>query len=328
MAHLRRAERELLARKRIIKVLTTQKVANMRTLEQKISDAGPGNMRVDPHILTPIRKNMVAEGRVISIRRNNIDWYALPETNSGQVEYKLRELSLIYRELNNQDLKLRMGQTLEIATYRALLNDPDTVFFGRFLDLGNYNDSTLYSKEEPPNHIGRRAMHGRVDFMVIHPAAGALVIECKNSREWLYPDREEIRSLLKKAIAINAVPVLVARRIPFITFRVLQNCGVILHQVYNQLLPVSAQSVADRAAHKNLLGYHDIRTGNIPDARMTKFITVNLSAVATEARSKFEENRDVITRFTNGSLRYSGFVQEVLRYPHEREDDDPADWFD
>jgi hypothetical protein len=38
---LTRAEREEIARKRLVAILRTHGVANARTLEQKISDAGP-----------------------------------------------------------------------------------------------------------------------------------------------------------------------------------------------------------------------------------------------------------------------------------------------
>ena len=46
-----RLEREALACRRLVRVLARHGVANSRTLEQKISDAGPGDQRVDPHVL-------------------------------------------------------------------------------------------------------------------------------------------------------------------------------------------------------------------------------------------------------------------------------------
>ena len=48
MAKLSKDERQTLARHRIAKILRAAKLATWRTLEQKISDAGPGPMRVDP----------------------------------------------------------------------------------------------------------------------------------------------------------------------------------------------------------------------------------------------------------------------------------------
>jgi len=43
-----REEREAVAETRLMRVLGTLTIANQRTLEQKISDAGPFNQRIDP----------------------------------------------------------------------------------------------------------------------------------------------------------------------------------------------------------------------------------------------------------------------------------------
>lgn len=62
MAKLSREERETLAETRILRVLGTNTVANQRTLEQKIADAGPFNQRIDPHVLTEVRNRLRTEG--------------------------------------------------------------------------------------------------------------------------------------------------------------------------------------------------------------------------------------------------------------------------
>ena len=82
---------------------------------------------------------------------------------------------------------------------------------------------------------GRQIPGGKkLDFLVISLSAGLAGIEVKNVREWQYIDREDISELLLKCCALDAVPVFIARRIPFVTFRVLNPCGVILHETYNQ----------------------------------------------------------------------------------------------
>jgi hypothetical protein len=57
-----------------------------------------------------------------------------------------------------------------------------------------------------------------LDFLVRHPTAGWAGIEAKNIREWVYPDRTEVKELLSKCTALDVVPVLIARRIHFSTF--------------------------------------------------------------------------------------------------------------
>ena len=112
-----------LARKRLVRILTRHGIANARTLEQKISDAGPSNQRIDPHILTPARKALVQEGRIIKrierTGKNRTPWFYLADTPMPTVEKRLEEQLPICRGLQNGDIGNRLGQCLEIAIYRA-----------------------------------------------------------------------------------------------------------------------------------------------------------------------------------------------------------------
>jgi hypothetical protein len=47
---------------RLRNILGRHTVATMRILEQKISDSGPFNQRMDPHILTDARKALFQKG--------------------------------------------------------------------------------------------------------------------------------------------------------------------------------------------------------------------------------------------------------------------------
>jgi hypothetical protein len=219
----------------------------------------------------------------------------------------------------------RVGQALEIATYRALRQLPNADFYGRFKDLDAHDDSTMYSKEEPPQHIGNKELTGdeRLDFILRTIDAGAVGIECKNVRHWMYPHVDEIRETLRKCLLLDAVPVLIARRIPYVTFAVLCRCGHIIHQTYNQLLPSTDADLAAKVRDKHLLGYHDVRTTNQPDARLLKFITVNLPAVAPAARAKFDEYADLLWNYAFGETEYVEFAARVLRRSRGENEDGP-----
>jgi hypothetical protein len=125
-----REEREQIAEARLLRVLGTLTVANQRTLEQKISDAGPYNQRIDPHILTEVRNRLHHEGVIATVTRENAPWYYAGNTPAEAVTAKLAELLPIYKACN--DIGGRVGQTLEIATYRALCQIPNADFSGRF----------------------------------------------------------------------------------------------------------------------------------------------------------------------------------------------------
>jgi hypothetical protein len=317
-------ERERIAAKRLKNVLERHGVANARTLEQKISDADFPGLRIDPHILTPVRKRLTREGVIVRINQNNVPWYHLTDTPAHVVAKRLADQLPIYNALNAGAVTHRIGQQLEIATFRALSNVDKAVFYGQFRDLDDHDDSRPYSKEEPPQHIGSRQLPKgqRLDFIWHLADVGPVGIECKNVREWLYPNRKEIIETLAKCVTLDCVPVLIGRRVPFVTYLLLSTCGVIVHQTYNQLLPASDQALADQARDKALLGYHDIRTGNQPDDRLVTFISKNVPKIAGEARAKFDDYQDLLFAF--GHMSYEEFAARVRRRSQGLNED--ADW--
>lgn len=333
-------DREDIARTRILRVLKNHGVANIRTLEQKISDAGPYDQRIDPHILSRVCTTLVRENKIIKIKpkAGSINWFHHAATPAATVKARLAELIEIHNAFSAPSLTQRIGQSLEIATFRALCLLPNADFFGRFRDLEEHGDEELYSKEEPPSHIGQRYLPGKkkLDFILRSPGDN-LGIECKNIRQWLYPNKPDVWEMLRKCLALDCIPVLIGRRIHFVTSILLRSCGVIIHQTFNQLLPESAQDVADKAKNKLLLGYHDIRTGNMPDQRLITFITENLMPLVPDARSKYDRFRDLLEDFASGAMPFEEFnvrvrrrtlgqSEEDLDFPHEEPDDWPDDW--
>ena len=320
------AKWQQIARIRLTNILSAHGVANARTIEQKISDAGPSNQRTDPHILTPVLRDLVAK-KVVNVRqRLGAPWYVLADTHPVTVQERLEAQLPVYRRLNRGKLPLRIGQALEIAIYRALGSQNNLEYLGAFRDLENHDDSRLYRKEEPPRSLSGMRLVGdqNVDFLARHPEAGWAAIEAKNVRPWVYPNDDEIRVLLAKAVALDCVPVLIARRFAFVTFKVLWSCGVVFHQNYNQLLPQTAAELAQQVKDRNLLGYHDIRLGNEPDQRLQKFIGTNLPEVLPEARARFDHYKDLLEAFANNEMEYKEFAARVRRRSEGRFED--GDW--
>lgn len=212
-------DRQALACRRIGNILERYNVANMRTLEQKISDAGPSGMRIDPHILTKAIRELLINGRVHKKQIAGCPWYYLSDTNSVTIKNRLQLLTSIYQDFNAPDQTNRIGQCLEIMVFRALREQETIGFLGGFAGLDEHDDSQLYSKEEPSSMInGKSIQPKKLDFLLNHPQAGWAGIEIKNKREWLYPDSEEIRTFLYKAATLDCVPILIARRIHYLTF--------------------------------------------------------------------------------------------------------------
>ncbi len=319
--------RHEIAARRLRNILSSHGIANDRILEQKISDAGPGPQRVDPHILTEARIALMQRGTIVSRPgTGGMPWYHLAVTRPDIVDARFAELSAIHDAA--QHLSALVGQTLEIAILRSLKSQAECDFMGDFPDLDDHDDSIQYSKEEPPASLSGRRIPGRrrLDFLLHRSDGGYAGVEAKNVRQWFYPDREEIRELLLKCCALDIVPVLIARRIHYSTFSVLNPCGVILHQTFNQLYPNSARALVPQLRDKDLLGFHDIRMIDAQDAakthaRLDAFFQSSIPSVLPRARTAFDAYKDLLSAYANGEYGYTEFAGRVKRrYRGEPED--------
>ncbi len=262
-----------------------------------------------------VRKLLIKRGDVIQVERGSIPWFHLANAVAANVDRRLSELDALHQQTQDQAFVMQVGQALEIATFRALQSQSSLAFFGNFPDLAAHDDSKLYRKEEPPSSLsGREIPSGKkLDFLVQHGKGGYAGIEVKNIREWFYPNRPAVRAMLLKCCYLDVVPVLIARRIHFSSFSVLNPCGVILHETFNQLYPNAAKDLADKVRAKTSLGYHDVRVGNIPDARLLRFIHTNLPAVLPNARKNFVTFRDLLCGYATGANSYPAFAALVKR---------------
>lgn len=306
-----------LCQRRLHNILGAHTVANARTLENKIADAGPLNQRAEPHIISRARQALVEAGEIRRVDAGGATWFHLPSAAPGKLKSRLAELRAVHNRVQARNFTYRVGQALEIAVYRALQEQAEMPFFGHYPNLEAHDDKTLYTKEEPPSSIGRLAIPNqlRLDFLVPESPGGWVGLEVKNIREWLYQNSKEIRELLLKCCSLNAIPVLIARRIPYISFSLLSRCGVVLHQTYNQRFPLSEKELADLARDKRLLGYHDIKLGNEPDDRLRRFLHVNLPKVLPEARRRFDKHRDLLMAHATLEIPDEKFAAIVAKLP-------------
>lgn len=323
MATLTRKEREEIAARRIVNVLKAQGVANLRTLEQKIADAGPNPQRVQPHILTPVKTALVKSGRIVQLDHGNAQWLHVAEENPARVAARVAILQELWSAFVSQQISRRTGQALEIAIFRAIMAADGVIPFGGFADLDAHSDDKLYSKQELHNFNGRTLGKLALDF-IVGAGGGYCGIEAKNIRQWLYPNDQEIKDAIRKARTLGVVPVIIARRIPFVTFRVLGTCGVVMHETFNQHMANADAALAAQAKEKTLLGYHDIRVGNEPDARLHRFVSVNLPGLVAEAVAKLDMFGDLLDAFASNEMRYSEFAARVRRRELGQKEDN--DW--
>jgi hypothetical protein len=287
-------------------------------LEQKISDAGPNPQRVDPHLLTKARIALANEGILQTRLHNENQWHFLAGSDRSFVDERFHELTALHAQTEVRSFTDRMGDTAEIAVLRAMQRNRLN-FFGHFTDLHQHGDGRRYTKHDPDFFSGVAIEGGKLDYILVHPSAGGMGIEIKNTREWVYPDKNIVTQLLRKCVQIDVVPVLMARRIHYTTFTVLNACGAIIHQFYNQMYPSADAALAEQVRNKLTLGYSDVRIGNEPDARLLKFFADSLPSVGRQSREKFDDQKGLIEDYVRGNLSYAQFVAQLRGNPEHDE---------
>lgn len=308
---------EALAQKRIISVLKKHGIATMRTLEQKISDAGPSPQRINPHVLSKARSALIKQGIAAEQKTlaPEVKWLYLTATPPEIVANRLAEQIGVYQKVHDNNIKTFIGQSLEIAVYRSLLSQSTFRYLGGFIDFDEHDDSKLYRKEEHPSSISGKYLpsniNKKLDFVIFDRQGDQAGIEVKNHREWYYPNHKDIRQMLLKCVALDLVPIFIARRIHYLTFELMHGLGGIIHETYNQFYPQSRADLAALAKDKKLLGYHDIHVGNEPDARLIKFMHTNLPNLLPEARQRFDAVKPLVAEYANENIEFTELIKYI-----------------
>lgn len=315
-------ERLAIGVKRLVSVLGRERVAAIRTLEMKISDAGPPDLRVEPHILGLAGIEATARGLVTAHRHPDTkthNWFAPAVIKPASFRPKLDELAGIYRETTDARFTAGLGDPLEITVFKILLSmrevDRRVTFFGSF-NLSGRNLSDRYSKTEPPIAVNAARLDGPPDFVLHHPDTGeALIIECKNVREWIYPSSDLMKTLVAKALAVDMTPVLIARRLPYITKAALcAPAGIIAHETYNQLYPDTpvGRALAAKVRVTRGMGYADVRATETPLPRTERFFHELLPQILPDAVAKFQAAKPALQQWVAGAMTWTQLRQTLV----------------
>ena len=255
-----------LAKRRIQSVLDREIVSHHKTLEQKISEQGPRNQRVDPHLVGLAIFDLLKLNRLRKHTHSatgSRPWYANPGTSDTDVATRLDDLAPLYASVSGDGFGNHTGDALEIIVYKCLdkiqTDNPRYTYQGHFHLDAPKNEYGRYRKTQPPRHLGGRTTRKEADFLQFGHDIGTLCIECKNYREWLYPHHKTIRELIIKADELGAVPVLTHRRIHYTTrTNFLESAGIIAHESYYHYFPADKEQLAEKVKHKRSLGFTDV----------------------------------------------------------------------
>jgi hypothetical protein len=287
-----------LAKKRIQSILDRDTIANQRTLEQKISDQGPSGQRVDPHLVGYAVKDLLELNRLQKIlhKKTNTHWYANPATKPEHYDPKLQKLAPLYAAITGGGFGNLSGDALEIAVFRCLDAafdaNPRHTYHGSFYLDKPKNKEGRFDKIKPPQNIGKYVTKKSPDFLQYGHAPGPLCIECKNYREWAYPRESYIKDLIVRASELNAIPVLIARRIQYATItNLLVPAGIIAHESYYQYYPSDKSALAESVRDKRSLGFTDVLASETPHARTLKFFLQDIPRVVDASAARWLANK-------------------------------------
>ena len=309
--------------KRLLSVLDREEISSIRTLEMKISDAGPKDQRVEPHILGLSGVELVERRRVRTHHHPltaKQKWDAPSRFSEEQVAEKLDALANVYSRTVAPDFTAGLGDPLEISVFKALRRlraaDRRIAFQGSF-DLEERQPSGRFRKTEPPSAYNDVALDGPPDFVLFSPTIGEpLMIECKNHREWIYPSSDVMKTLVRKAISADMTPVLIARRLPYITKAALcAPAGILAHETYHQMYPdtQAGRELAVEAARTRGLGYADLQATEDTLPRTTKFFETDLPRIAQRAARRFLENKEVLDAWASSEITWRQLFNHLHR---------------
>ena len=297
-------ERIGLAKRRIQAILDRETVAHQRTLEQKIADQGPREMRVDPHLIGLAIQDLLELNRLAThhhVSTATKPWYANPGTSAAAVAKRLTILAPLYASVSGHGFGNLTGDALELIVYKCLdqvyAPNPRYPFQGHFR-LNEPKVGGRYRKIQPPKNIGSQSTAKEADFLQFGHDAGPLCIECKNYREWTYPHHDFIKELIIKAVELRAIPVLVARRIHYTTIKnFLEPAGIIAHESYFQYYPPDQAELAAKVKDKRSLGFTDVTASEEPHIRTAFFFNDNLPTIVGRMAAKWNENKDALLAY-------------------------------
>lgn len=332
-------ERIAIAKERIQLILDRETVAHEKTLEQKIADQGPAGRRVDPHLISQAIFDL-RELRRLALHHHpatgDKPWYSNLATSGEAVQARLAELAPLYDTISNV-LSNVIGDALEVATFQALsttsIASPRYHFDGHYF-LDKPKKGGRFQQRKCANNIREKTTTKQPDFFLFGHDSGPLCIECKNYREWLYPQKTYIKHHILRCYELDVVPLFVVRRIHYSTItNFFEPAGIIAHESYHQYFPSDQHEIAERARFKGSLGFTDIMATEEPHKRTMHFFSELLPRVAAPMAKKWFLHRQALVDYANDEINLAQLYTAIgsraggkwVEQPEEPEPENPYD---
>lgn len=309
---------DAIASKRIKNILKTRRISYSSHLEIKISEAGPTWMRAEPHIISNALKRMVRNEEIIKytpsnlVEGGNYPVFYVPLDFKGAADASRSRSFVEWRNLfvwASQKSEY-CGFMLEKIVFDSVLETDQYHVLG---SAPMWENGYLRKRggSEILDYQGRRIYKGEsgsgFDLFIIHKETGTPIgIEAKNLREWIYPASEEVWRAIARACTLECLPVIIARKISFVSrvgffakFGILgfeTNFQYMAHKVQSD----SKYSFKDKVLHKDKLGFADIKLIKEKDeapVHVVNFFSDTLDQNAEAYFEKFMRHKDLLKKY-------------------------------
>ena len=281
-----------LSRNRLRKVLKTNRVGNIRQLESKICEAGPPQMRPAPDILTKALNELTKSGIIKSDKvpigsgDENIFYFAEDfDFNLSSDKDRYSRIVKLYREfLKIVNHKKNCGYVLETIMQKAIKASKTYHFVG-----GPGRSTNNFS-------VNGTIIKGDFDF-ILQSKAKLIGVELKNKRKWLYPDHRDLWVAIYRCLENNALPVIIARKFPYVVRLIFKHVGILGYETHNQYLKPELVNVMVEMRDKNGLGFADLRFTDEPEERHINFFKKILPNQEEDSWESFTSNKDILNKY-------------------------------
>lgn len=271
-------EWDIIAKKRILNILDKRRISYSSHLEIKIAESGPSYMRPEPHKISKGVRLLKADNLIKEYdlykhfgKKSDgtkflvLDGFGSPQDIArAKAFYDWRQMFLKMSQISEY-----CGFVLEKLIYDAVLTSNKYHVIGsgpeyQSKKLIKTNNSEILSYQG--KNIYKHKDGAGFDLFCIHKESNIPIgIEAKNIREWIYPASEEVWRAIARACTLDCLPVLIARRIPFITKAgFFSKFGILGFESNFQFFDNEVQAKSDykfkeKVIHKDYLGFSDIK---------------------------------------------------------------------
>jgi hypothetical protein len=269
-----------LAQIRITSILKVRIAANIHQLESKIAESGPHDKLPQPHIIQEALTRLIEAGVIRRIQPKRMaktpesGFYTLAEFYPDPANHRIQQLRVPYR------------------VYRLLTGTDD--YCSRPLEdivRASFNAATAYEflgklpKEAPLDGVYRRTKR-------------LLGVEVKNHREWIYPMSAAAWVMIRKCLALDAVPFLVSRKIAYITRAVFARLGILGFEFHRQVFSPAVAPYLTDIQHTDRLGYKDvIALPPEPYPPLVGFLQRTIPEQIEASYERWTTSKDLLTEF-------------------------------